>query len=280
MRKIALVGTASSGGAAPYNDPSWEIWGVSARAPYVTRANRWFELHRLDGEPPEWAASWRAEMRRFTVDIPDVLMFWPEPVAPKVSLYPKERIVERFGSYFMTSSFAWMMALAIDEMVPRGQVAKPGQAEIGIWGVDMEYGTEYRQQRVGFRHFIDLADSLGVTVTRLVSGGLVWEPTPYPFWQDDALVNKLDLRNRHTKTQIEKFDKSLASTRTLIAQDVAVLEEIQRMKQADYDPDARLASVQKELDGLMQTSANLSKDIVHWTAVDETERWFQDYLQP
>src|SRR3990167_8308310 len=162
MRKIALVGTASSGAGAPYDDLSFEIWGVSARAAYVTRANRWFELHRLDGEPPEWAASWRKTIADFTHDIGEVLMFWPEyKLAQKVTAYPYQQIADRFGTYFMTSSFSWMMALAIDEMRPLDKdgypVAFHNGDEISIFGVDMEHGTEYQKQRTGFRHFIDIA---------------------------------------------------------------------------------------------------------------------------
>ena len=118
-RRIAIVGTASSGCGAPFADESFEIWGVSKRAPYVTRANRWFELHRLDGEPPGWAAGWRKELKADSTDIGELLMFWPEySLAPNVTSYPYARIAERFGTYFMTSTFSWMMALAIDEMRP------------------------------------------------------------------------------------------------------------------------------------------------------------------
>ena len=140
-RKIALIGTAPSGKDGPYNDISYEIWGVASRLSYVTRADRWFELHRLAGEPPAFQEGWRKDIKKFSGDI-ELVMLYPEPdLGPRVTAYPYQRIVDRFGTYFMTSSFAWMMALAIDEMRPSG--GKPVDGEIGIWGVDMEYGTEY-----------------------------------------------------------------------------------------------------------------------------------------
>lgn len=280
VRRIALIGTASSGALAPYDDMTWEIWGVSARGLYVTRANRWFELHRLNGEPLDWANNWRAAMRAFTGDIAEVLMLYPEPdLAPNVIQYPHKKICERFETYFMTSTFAWMMALAIDEMAPLGRMAAPGN-EIGIWGVDMEYGTEYRQQRVGFRHFIGLARQLGIKVSRLASSGLAYEPVPYPLWQDDPLSAKIELRNKNTRGYIETFDKSLRLTRSLIAGTKTTLEEIGRFAMPGYDIAARRKSLEKELVGLMQTSAKLSEDIVHWSAVDGEQKYWRDYLNP
>ena len=88
------------------------------------------------------------------------------------------------------------MALAIAELRPKD--GPPVEGEIGIWGVEMEHGTEYREQRVGFRHFIDLAKEIGIPVTRLVSGGLAYEPVPSPFWQDDPLLSKLAKRTQET----------------------------------------------------------------------------------
>lgn len=276
-RKIALVGTASSGASAPYNDPSWEIWGVSARADYVTRANRWFELHRLDGEPEDWANVWRATMRVFTHDVDLLYMFYPEKdLAPKVISYPYEKIVDRFGTYFMTSTFSWMMALAIDEMCPKGKPPKPGT--IGIWGVDMEYGTEYRQQRVGLRHFVDLARVLGIDIVRLADGGLAYEPIPYPFWQDDPLLSKLGLRQKNTHEKMENCHDTLGLTRSLIASNRTLQEELKKIDKT-YDIPERLKSLEKEEKNLLDTSATISKDIVGLEGANSVERWITDYLQ-
>ena len=277
MRKIALVGTTNTGANAPYGDESYEIWGVSMRASYVTRATRWFELHRLDGEPKVWAENWRAAMRKFTHDIPEVLMLYPEPdLAPNVSAYPYERIVARFGTFSMTSTFSWMMALAIDEMCPVNGDWNPG--EIAIFGVEMEYGTEYAQQRTGFRHFIDLARFVGIQVTLLASGGLVHEPVPYPLWQDDPLLNKLELRNLDTKDKITAYDKSIRDTRTMLAQNGAVIAEIELSKKRGYRRADRIKALTKETEALLQTSSELSKDIVKAEAAHEEQQWLANYL--
>ena len=278
MRKIALVGTSSSADKAPYDDDTWEIWGVSARGDYVTRANRWFELHRLEGEPEDWANLWRKTIRTFSHDV-ELMMFYPEKnLGPKVSVYPSERISERFGTYFMTSSFAWMMALAIDEMCPLGGKWKPG--EIGIWGVEMEYATEYRHQRSGFRHFIDLARVMGIKVTLLASGGLAYEPVPYPMWQDDPLINKIEFRNEQTRKKLMEYENSLRLTRSMIAQNRAVLDELDRMGKEKYDSAARRVALEKETLALMDSSAQLSRDITEAEGANEEQRWLKDYLSP
>lgn len=277
MRKIALVGTASSAAAAPVKDPSWEIWGVSARAACLTRANRWYELHRLDGEPQDWADLWRASVRDFMSDIPELWMIYPEPdLAPgKVKSYPVDAMVSRFGTFFMTSTFSWMMAQAIDELRPLNGDPIPGQ--IAIYGVDMEYGTEYRQQRSGLRHFMALAHALGITVTRLADGGLSYDPVPYPMWQDDPLLAKLTKRNKEVASKLAEYSDSLDSTRMMIAQRRAVVD---LLSGPEFNKEDALKSATKVLNGLIETSAGLSKSIVQLEGQHEEQRWLLDYLAP
>lgn len=270
VRKIAFVGTASSGAKAPYDDPSWEIWGVSARPEYVTRATRWFEIHRLDGEPQDWANAWRESVRTFSKDV-ELMMFYPEPdLGPNVVKYPVDRIVDRFGTFFMSSTFAWMMALALDEVKASGV-----RAEFAVYGVDMEYGTEYAQQRAGFRHFVALARDRGIPVHMLASTGLAYDPVPYPMWQDDPLLNKLELRHTETQRRLQTLNESLRRTRTLIAQNVAVTDELRRLG----GHSGRLAELASEHKSLMETSASLSKEIVHWDAINSEQDWLADYLK-
>ncbi len=273
MRKIALVGTASSSAAAPYDDPSWEIWGVSSRSACVTRANRWFELHRLDGEPQDWAKLWREAVKGFIGDT-ELVMMYPEPdLAKNIMHYPYGRITDRFGTYFMTSTFSWMMALAIDELRPNGGV--PIDGELAIYGVDMEYGTEYKQQRVGFRHFIDLAKFLNIPVVRLADSGMAYEPVAYPMWQDDPLMAKNAMRSKEVKRKLELFRETIQTTRMMISQCNAVIPLLEEFKAEE-----KLAIEKKKLKALMQTSADLSRDIVGLEAIDSEQTWLSDYLQP
>lgn len=278
MRRIALIGTAESGVDAPFADPDYEIWGVSARLEYVTRATRWFELHRLDGEPRAFADGWRKTVKEFSHDV-ELVMFYPEPdLGPKVTQYPTERITSRFGTFFMQSTFSWMMALAIDEMCPLGEKWEPG--EIALFGVDMEYDTEYQEQRAGLRHFIDLARVLGITITRLADGGLSYEPVPYPFWQDDPLMSKLAKRAESNRQKLANLDVGIKNTHMMIAENNAVSAEIDRSQEEGYDFKARQAELDTELAALNSTARETSIEIVTLEGAREEQRWFKDYLSP
>lgn len=224
-----------------------------------------------------WANRWREEIRKWSADV-ELVMLYPEPLGPKVTPYPHERIVARFGTYFMQSSFSWMMALAIDEMAQ--PMVVPGTAEIGIWGVDMEYGTEYTTQRVGFRHFFEVARLLGIEVSRLASSGLAYEPVPYPLIEDDPLTQKLALRISQTRKVLQETDDLRLKTQQVLSQNEAIYQEIKRMRVNGYDPDARLEQIKREQVGLMKESANLSRKLVSAEAMLEEQQWTQDYLRP
>ena len=257
VRKVAIVGTAPSGVHAPYNDESWEIWGVGCRASYVVRADRWFELHRLSGEPEDWASEWRNSIKKWSHDC-EVWMLYPENLGPKIVEFPHQRITSKFGTFFLTSTFGWMMALAIDE----------GVDEIGLWGVDMEYGTEYRSQRTGLRHFIDLARVLGIKITRLASGGVAYEPVPYPLIQDDPLLQKLGLRREQAEKNLKEWRESLKRTETMIAVNEALM---------GVSEDEKMA---RDTESLKRTADKIRLDIAHLEGSDETHAWMEDFLQP
>jgi hypothetical protein len=285
-RKICLVGTASSRDAAPVDDPSWEIWGLAARG-NLKRATRWIEAHRLDGEPQAWANGWRKIMRTFADDT-DLYMFYPEPLGKKVKQFPVDELAARFGTYFMTSSFAWAMAMAINEMAPIGKKAVAGDT-IMICGVDMEYGTEYREQRVGFRHMMQVAKHFGIQIERIVDSGLSYEPIPYPMWQDDPVLNKSKLRLRQTVAQMEEWEGSLKNTRMLLDQDefgLMMLDEIEG-KLGDMPPAAlkewvikKRAELSEEKVGLLKRSDRLSRQILQAEGAKGEQEWLHDYLQP
>lgn len=205
--KIALVGTTASNAYAPVDDTSWQIWGIGERQSHIHRADRWFELHKLEVEGRDWAEKWRKEEMVKWKGC-KVYMFFPEVAEglglDVVRLDPKP-LQEKYGTFFMTSSFAWMMALAIEE--------KP--EEIGIWGVDLDSDAEYKAQRSGVRHFIYLAQALGIKVYRAPMSSIAHEPVPYPFNQNDPLIAKTRLQRIQT---FDKYKKAAAEEDRLTTQ--------------------------------------------------------------
>lgn len=284
-RRIALVGTAPSSVHAPFNDESWEIWGVGFRGAHVTRATRWYEIHRLDGESPEWAAEWRAHVK--THDCP-IWMFYPENLGPEVIEYPVGRISKRFGTFFQTSTFSWMAAQAIDELRPLD--GDPVEGEIGFWGVDMEYGTEYAQQRAGLRHFVEIARFAGIKVTRLATSGIAYDPTPYPLIQDDPLLQKIAHRKGALANDKHLRERSLAATLDRLSQIQAVSDEFRGLLESyeQLPPTAkwrlhcedRLGKLSTEQDGLESTLPKIREYISWANGASENLEWTEGFLRP
>lgn len=276
MKRIALVGTAPSRIRAPFDDATVEIWGVGNRAPEVKRATRWFELHRLDGEEPDWQIDWRKAVKAWPQDA-ELWMFYPEPdLAEKVVHFKPETLAAKYGTYFMTSSFSWMMAQAIEEILATGK-----QGEILLYGVDMEYGTEYREQRNGLRHFMQVAKLLGVKVTIVVASGLAFEPIPYPLWQDDPLLAKLKLRSDLVDANLEPARNNFGVYKSMVDQNKGILRILKEMKVSEeFDIDARIKMTEEEIDNGRERLRECEISIAKMEGGREEQSWMHDYLMP
>lgn len=156
--KVALVGSApASSRAAPYGDPSWEIWGCSPGLYGVAqRVTSWFELHLWEpGQPwfsPEYC-QWLAALPARGVTL------WTGSevgALPGSKVLPAQEILDEFdpNRWFCTSSLFWMMAMAM----------KSGATTIGLWGVDMAASEEYEMQRAGIHYLTMIARARGVEV--------------------------------------------------------------------------------------------------------------------
>lgn len=214
-KKIAVMGSApSSVLLAPFDDPSWQIWGCSPGLyPVARRVSRWFEVHRWEpGKPwftPEYIG-WMAKLQC------PVLMVNPVPELPNSQAYPIGVVLDyvyakhlvpvfdgmefagdqskyvyvgdqpyvwvdkRFDRTDFSSTIAWMLALAIIE----------GATEIGLWGVDMSATEEWMWQRSGCQSIIDVAKSLGIKITVPPESDLLRPPPLYGFCEIDPAHGK------------------------------------------------------------------------------------------
>jgi hypothetical protein len=295
-RHIVMVGTAASRVSAPVADKSAEIWGVSSRGT-LPRADRWFELHPIDYtfEKAHEADEWRKLLSEFTADVPELWMMFPEPnLHPNVITYPLERIKARFGTDHMASTFSWMMAVAIDEMAPidadgTRHFAEPG-SKISIYGVDMEFGTEYEEQRKGFKAMMSIAEQLGIEIRNVLSGGLIYDPVPYPMWQIDPLICKADRRIKETDASLKLVDEAIIRTREMICTTQGSLAEVALMQAGDivaeamkgednppkpYVPEERVKFLNEQLQALKETSMKISTDIVGYSSANECNRYWR-----
>lgn len=145
MRKVAIVGGAlTSQGLAPYDDESWEIWGLNEIP--LPRVDRMFELHTWD----KVSASEKVWLTANTT-VP-VYMHHPVDDVSMAVRYPSEAIRKEFPSYF-TSSVPWMIALAIYE----------GVDELAVYGVDA-FDDEHVPFRAAIEYFIGVATGRGIPV--------------------------------------------------------------------------------------------------------------------
>jgi hypothetical protein len=163
IKKVAIVGFADSKSEAPYDDPTWEIWGLNDLHGGIPRFDRWFDIHTRDnidedyklmrnrGQPTNENIG-LAGLRKLNVPVYMQDRFEDIPNSLK---FPLKEITEAFpfGKY-MTNSISYMIALAIYE----------GYQEISVYGVDMAVGSEYVDQRPSCEYWIGVAAGRGIKV--------------------------------------------------------------------------------------------------------------------
>jgi hypothetical protein len=118
---------------------------------------------------------------------------------PTSAAYPKDRIIERFGRSFFTSTPAWMLALAIDQ----------GAKEIGLWGIDMASDDEYVLQKPGCHHFLEKAHDLGIKITVPPQSDLLRPPPLYGFDEADPMMIKLQTRQAELLERINTAQSNI-----------------------------------------------------------------------
>lgn len=208
--KIAIVGTApSSRSLAPFNDPSWKIWGCSAgNQGMLPRVDAWFEIHSnlLWPEHESFGRPYIDWLNQQTFPI----YMQDNSLVSRATPYPKDEIIAEFGRYFFTSSFAWMVALAI----------KQGAKEIGLWGVDMASRDEYILQRAGGHFFIQEAVRRGIVVHIPKESDLAQPPALYGFDDSTNFMRKLCARERELKDRLSPMKQQ----REQLTQNITYLE--------------------------------------------------------
>ncbi len=183
-RTVAIVGFAPSWQQAPWTDKSIERWSLNEGHLMMPAVDRWFQMHprwcweknMRDGQYMEWA---RGKTEGITNPLNDKPIYMLEAYAdiPTAVKYPLTHICERFwpdDPPYLTSTFAYMLALAIDE----------GFEAIQVWGVDLSTDEEYGYQRAGAEYLIGLARGMGIKVTVPVNCPMLKSPL-YGFYEPD-----------------------------------------------------------------------------------------------
>lgn len=192
-RKIAIVGSApSSNRIAPFHDPDWDIWACSpANMKILPRVDAWFEVHKTQLWPENigWGEPYIEWLRHqsFTLYMQD------KDLCPNATPYPIAKMIEEYSGYFFTSSFAYMLALAIYQ--------DPKPEEIKLFGADMATTKEYIEQRPAAHHFMWLASTKGIKVSCPPESDIMQPPWLYGYFESTPKgrkwhVRKLEIENR------------------------------------------------------------------------------------
>lgn len=287
--KIAILGTAqTSQGEAPFDDESWEIWGLSTGPEDFKRITRHFEIHDLKRKKRVYPKyyEWMTKTR-----IP-VYLDQANPNIPTGVVGWEKKILERFGPDFhqpdyvyMTNSISWMIGQAIIEIEENG-----GVGEIGLWGVEMAIGSlvvggaasEYAHQRPSCEYWIGLCRGLGIKCSIPENCNLLNSFGMYGFDTDNQpMYHRIFARN------CEIDQKEAATKRMLEDQKEAVhrvrgglmtLEAVMQNGQGKPTPE-EIQAVIDELKGTLDKECGKLADANNMKHVLQGAASNQDWLQ-
>mgnify|MGYP001562635870 CR=1 FL=1 len=190
LRRVAIIGTAPSWRACPFDDATLEIWGLNdGYATGMPRANAWYDIH----PPYQWVLR-NALMRNSSGGVsPDQLpvgayvrpeghlewlrtrpfpvhLFQAPPTWPQAQTFPFASLCEavkdiwpkRFtrhrgilaGKPYLVSTPNWMLLHAIVQ----------GIQEIHVYGIELKTEWEYLRQRPAFEWLLGYAAGRGIQI--------------------------------------------------------------------------------------------------------------------
>ncbi len=215
--KIAIIGTApSSRSLAPFSDPTWKIWACSpGNMNMLPRVDAWFEIHgsmlwpdhKHYGEP---YLNW-LKQQKFPIYMQD------QRFIPNAVSLPRKELVDEFGPFFFTSSFAWMMALAM----------KQGAKEIALYGIDMASRDEYILQRPGAYYFFQEAQRRGIKISAPYESDIMQPPGLYGFSEVTPFGRKVLARKQELQTRLNDMKAQRDQLNTHIAYIEGAMEDIE-----------------------------------------------------
>lgn len=151
MDRVAIVcGAPSSEMEAPWDDPTCQIWVLGNRLDRYPRADLVFEIHNDNSHHDPRYEQWLVDQQ-----LPTIVGDGFPIAADNVARFPFEAAKDLFGSTYLTSTTAYMIAYALLHDVKR----------LELYGVDMAVDDiEYFWQRPCLEAWIGFAKGRGVDV--------------------------------------------------------------------------------------------------------------------
>ena len=165
---------------------------------YLPRVTRWFEIHG-DLEWPEHAQWQKPGGYIDWLNKQDFTIYaQSRDIFPRAKIYPIDDMIAKHSLYFFTSTFAYMMALAIAE----------GATEIGLFGVDMTNSDEYQSQRPAMQHFIVMCMAMGIKVGAPDESDIMRPPPLYGYVDATSSGRKLHVYQAELEERIKERENT------------------------------------------------------------------------
>lgn len=166
--KVAIIGAGQLRRLAPFDDPTWLVWGINEIS--QPRADAWFELHPMSKQNARELAWLKAQPA-------PVYVLEETPLVPQGVRYPLDWVLQAImGRRYFTCTFAFQIALAIAQCF----------REIGLWGVDLDLGTRRERlvEKPCVEYWLGMAEGRGIRVRLPEGGTLLHRPYLYGYDYD------------------------------------------------------------------------------------------------
>lgn len=221
-RKIALLGTAPQWQAAPFDDPTWEIWGLFGVTLVAKRLTRLFELHdkniieqmvkQYSPDGRYWEVCKKMGKEFYTRDAFEQ--------APEAQRFDFEGKMKRYGKYF-ASSASWMLAEALDQ----------NPAEIGIFGVNMAADEEYAHQKPSLSYLIGWGKAQGIKFTIPSSSELMSLTHQYGLEDPPRFLASVAQRKHEINQHLAIAKQNIINSQLQAANAEGALQQVQWFEQ-------------------------------------------------
>jgi hypothetical protein len=157
-RKIAIIAKAATSAFAPYEDPSWEVWGMPW-IEYWRTPDLLFDVHSaecwLHGPmPKEEQRDWERKVRVPILTHPDRCYLF-KTARP----FPFEEVERLTANPFFENTVAYQLAYAL-----LSHQSRPIE-EVGLFGINMMGKREYLWERASVTYWAGVLEGRGIKVT-------------------------------------------------------------------------------------------------------------------
>lgn len=208
MRRVAIVGFAPDTRAlANAEPPDVELWGMNIGHEFLTRWDRWFQIHPFVWEGRPFYGRNREHLEWLARCGVPVYMTDPHESIKTAVAYPLNRVAESVGRDYLTSTAAYALALAITERVD----------EIKLYGVNSTTEIEYVEQRPCLEWLLGLAEGRFIKVT-LPDAAVLLKGERYPgsrAGNSQAIQDRLNANRDAYVTTWAKAQELLGAYRAL-----------------------------------------------------------------